>query len=199
MDRCAERWTKVQTTHLCALWILQALLEEGDDGVGLEVEDEVGAAGEDAEGGLAREDVGVFSHREHLRLEGGPGMAALHGVVGQVRDGVHGLSPDDGGGLMEERVEEDALEGLYGLGAELVIDGEPLGGGRAEEETAEEDEREGAHLGWRVRTDRRPVRGVLTSSVSADVANGAIASRYSSGVCASLSSTACSALHVGRG
>ena len=64
-------WGKNRTrrmAHLGALWVLEALLENGDDAVGVEVDDEVGAAGEDTEGGLAREDVGISSHGEDLGL-----------------------------------------------------------------------------------------------------------------------------------
>ena len=40
------------------------MLENGDDTVGVEVNDEVGAAGEDVEGGLASEDFGISGHGE---------------------------------------------------------------------------------------------------------------------------------------
>ncbi len=47
---------------------------------------------------------------------------------------------------MEEGVEEDALEGLDSLGAEMVVERHALCICGAEEEAAEEDKREGAHL-----------------------------------------------------
>ena len=75
-------------------------MEHGDDGVGLEVDDEVDAAAKDAEGGLAGEDVAAVGHAEGLGLEGVPGAAAGHGLVGEVGDGVDGLAADDGGRLM---------------------------------------------------------------------------------------------------
>ena len=43
-------------------------LENGHDAVGVEVDDEVGADGEDAEGSLARNDVGSSGHGGRLGL-----------------------------------------------------------------------------------------------------------------------------------
>lgn len=182
-----------KSAHLGTLLVLKSFLEDVEDSVGLEVHYEVRTAGEDAEGGLARVHVRA-GHGKDLRLEGVPWAAALHGVVGEVCDGVDGLVAHDGGGFMEEGVEEDALEGGDGRCGELVVEREAVWGGRAEEETAEEDEREGAHLGrGRSRAHRRR-KEILTSSVSAEVANWAMASKYSSGVWSRRSLTAFSAL-----
>ena len=43
-----------EMAHLGALCVPEAPLGNGDNAVGVEVGDEVGAAGEDAEGGFAR-------------------------------------------------------------------------------------------------------------------------------------------------
>ena len=79
----------------------------------------------------------------------------------------------------EESLKENALESLYGLRAEVIVEGDALWGRRTEEKTTEENEGERAHLG-EARSERGRRGGgsrVLTSSVSADVANWAIASR----------------------
>ena len=47
-----------------------------------------------------------------------------------------GLVADDGCGLVEEGVEEDALEGVDDGRGELVVEGETLSGEGAEEEAA---------------------------------------------------------------
>ncbi len=133
-------------THLCALGVLQSLLKYRYDGIRLKIDDEIWASSKDTECGLAREDVRAICHGEDLGLESGPWMAALHGIIGEVCDGVDGLAADDGSGLVEEGVEEDALEGLDGLGAEVVVERDALCVCGAEEEAAEEDEGEGAHL-----------------------------------------------------
>lgn len=87
-------------THLDALGVLQPLLEHSHDGVGLEVDDEVDAAGEDSVRGLASEHVAGVGHAERLRLEGVPRAAAGHGLVREVGDGVDGLAAHDGSGFV---------------------------------------------------------------------------------------------------
>ena len=99
-------------------------------------------------------------------------MAALHGLIGEVGDGVDRLSADDGGGFMKERVKEDALECFYSLGTEMVVESDTLGGGGAEEEASEENEGEGAHLRGKWRREDK-VKSLedgegLTTSVSAE-------------------------------
>ena len=76
---------------------------------------DVGPTTKHADGDLAGEDVVRVGDGEHLGLEGGPGMAALHRVVRKVRDGVDCLAADDGCVFMEERVEKNALESGDGL------------------------------------------------------------------------------------
>lgn len=113
----------------------------------MQVHDEVRTAGEDAASGLASVDIGVVGHSKHLLLQCVPRAAALHGVVGEIGDGVDRFVADDRRGFMEERVEKYALEGGDGVRGELVVERETVRRGWAEEETVEEDEREGAHLG----------------------------------------------------
>lgn len=129
--------------------VLQTFLEEGENSIGVKVDDQVGTASKDAESGLAREDVGVVCHSEYLGLESGPGMAAFHGIIEEVGDGIDRLSSDNCGRFMEEGVEEDSLESRDGLSPEVVVESDALVCGGTEEETAEEDEGEGAHLGGR--------------------------------------------------
>ena len=81
----------------------------------------MGAPRKDAEGGVASEDVGAVGHGVDLGAEGMPWVAALHGVVREVGDCVDRFMADDGGGLMEEGVEEDALEGFNRWGAKMVV------------------------------------------------------------------------------
>lgn len=64
-------------TDLCALGVLETLLEEIYGGLDVEVEDKVGAAGEDAEGGLTGEDVGAVCHGENLGAECVPWVATF--------------------------------------------------------------------------------------------------------------------------
>ena len=113
-------------THLCALGVLETSLEERHGGVGVEVDEEVGTTGKDAKGGLAGEDVGAIRHSEDLGAESVPWVTALGRVVGEIGDGVDGLAADDGGGFMEEGVEEDALESFDGLRAEVVVESDAL-------------------------------------------------------------------------
>ena len=68
-------------TDLCALLVLETFLENREDGICLEVHDEIGTACKDAEGGLAGVDVRTVCHGKGLRLEGMPGTAAFHGIV----------------------------------------------------------------------------------------------------------------------
>ena len=77
-------------------------MQESEDSVGVEIHDEIGGAGEDAEGGLTSEDVGGVGHGVDLGAKSVPWIAALHGIGGEVGNGVDGLAADDGGRLMEE-------------------------------------------------------------------------------------------------
>ena len=75
-------------------------------------------------------------------------------------------------------MKKDAVESVDGLSTEMIIESDALRGRWAEEETAKENEGERAHLGEaRSERGRRGGGRVLTSSVSADVANWAIARR----------------------
>ncbi len=53
-------------TDLCALGVLETFLEDIYGGLDVEVHDKIGAAGEDAEGGLTGEDVGAVCHGKYL-------------------------------------------------------------------------------------------------------------------------------------
>ena len=91
-------------------------------------------ASEDAVSGLASEDVGGVGHGVDLGAKSVPWIAALHGIGGEVGNGVDGLAADDGGRLMEEGMEEDALESFNCLRTKMVVESDALGVGRTEEE-----------------------------------------------------------------
>jgi hypothetical protein len=193
---------------LDALAVGEALLEELGDGGRRDVEHDGGAAGENAERALARARGGRGDGAERVDLERVPRAPARHALGGEVDGGVERLGADGRGGLVRERVQERALDRVQRRAREGVVQARRRAGrgavpalgrrrGRAEEEPAEEDEREGAHLARVSPCMHRARAPARTTSVSAAQADWARASRYGSGLCASRSSTAFSALCVG--
>ena len=138
-------------TYVDALHVLQAFLKDGEDGVGLEIDDEVWTAGEDAEGTFAETWLCGLGHVERLCLQGMPRAAARHGVVGKVAYGVDGFPAHGIGGFMGERVKEETLESGQGLRGELIVEGRSrflllLIGCGTKEDAAKEDQGKGSHL-----------------------------------------------------
>ncbi len=147
-------------THFDALSVLQTVLEHPENRIRLEIHDKVGATRKDAERAVAGTGVCSFAHRKGLSLQCVPRPAALHRVVGQVAYCVDRFPTDRVDLLVQEGVEEDALNGGESLRRETIVEGHARRfrartGGSAEEEASEENEGEGTHLGTGSRTKVR--------------------------------------------
>ena len=73
---------RMTCTHLDALSVLQTVLEDPENGIRLEIHDEVGTAGKDTERAVAAGLVCIFANGKGLCLQCMPRPAAFHRVVG---------------------------------------------------------------------------------------------------------------------
>lgn len=102
-------------TYVDTLRVLQPLLKDGEDGIGLQIDDEVWTAGEHSECALTKTCLCGLCHVERLCLQGMPRPAASHRVVGKVAYGIDGFASHGVGGFTGEGVKEETLEGGQGL------------------------------------------------------------------------------------
>ena len=158
---------RMTCTHLNALSVLQTVLEDPENRICLEIHNKVGTASKDTERAVAAGLVCVFAHGKGLCLQCVPWPAMFHRVVGQVTYRVDGFSTDRVDLLIQEGLEEDALDRGEGLIGDTIVEGYAQGfrartWGGAKEEASEEYKREEAHLGYGFQGRRYEIGCILT-------------------------------------
>lgn len=93
-------------TNIGTLPILQPALQCCKDGFNLQVQDYVGATGENPVGNLSTHRVRTVNQLEYFGLECMPWTTVSHGVICDVGNCVCGLSPDHWDGLVGNRLQE---------------------------------------------------------------------------------------------
>jgi len=134
-----ERDLRLNQTHLDAKRVLQSPLKHGEDGVRLQINDEIWTASKHPERALAYistrwntrircrgvpfSDAGSIGDGKDDDLKGVPWPSSLHTLVRDIAHGVDGLVSNALGRLVFERMEQDAFKFCESSVGEVVVEG----------------------------------------------------------------------------